>query len=211
MANYNKFKSCKINDMDNIGYALTISGNVLMNNDNNVYIQSNLVKKYNGKKYLTEDDLYGDNNNSINVGFNNVAVGGNIETGNLLCSNCITTIYIKANNLNVFDLYVNGVKYKNHQNVGNFYIGNLNNLCLSLSNGTIYDTTTYYQNLNLQTYLQNNNNNVLLNPNYMLVFYNYDNILQIIDNTNGINILYNNISLNFLCTKILIYYKNVLI
>ena len=50
-----------------------------------------------------------------------------------------------------------------------------------------------------------------MNPNYMLVFYNYDNILQIIDNTNGINILYNNISLNFLCTKILIYYKNVLI
>ena len=136
---------------------------------------------------------------------------GNIETGNLLCSNCITTIYIKANTLNVFDLYVNGVKYKNHQNVGNFYIGNLNNLCLPLSNGTIYDTTTYYQNLNLQTYLLNNNNNVLLNPNYMLVFYNYDNILQIIDNTNGINILYNNISLNFLCTKILIYYKNVLI
>ena len=49
MSNYNKFKSCKVNDMDNIGYAISISGNVLMNNDNNVNIQCNSIKKYNGK------------------------------------------------------------------------------------------------------------------------------------------------------------------
>jgi hypothetical protein len=197
----------------NINNNLTVqNGDLLMTNNNMVKIQCNNIQNYNNKKYLTEDNFYGDGI-AVDVGFNNIATG-NVQSANINVSNDVTAINIKTTNLNVLNnLYINGVLYKNHYNVGNLYIGSLNNLCLPLSNGSINYLALYFQGLDLQIFLINayTDNYVILNPNYMIVFYYNDTILQIIDNTNGYNMIYSNIKFNynFICSKILIYYKNI--
>jgi hypothetical protein len=171
------------------------------------------MQDYNSNYYLTSSNLF-NTGTAMEAAFNDVAVGGNLESGYILCSNDLTATNNKSYNVYVANnLYVNNILYKNHQNIGFIYIGALNNISLPLSSGSIYDTSTYYTNLNIQTYLINTytNNYVLLQPYYCLIFYNNDNIVQIIDNTNGTNMLYNMIQFsnnNVYCTKIIIQYKN---
>lgn len=209
MSNYNKFKNTQINDVNNLGYALSISGNIKLNNDNVSTIYSNQIYDYNNNYYLTSSNLFNEGT-ALEAAFNDVAVGGNIQTGNLNCSNDLTSINIKSDNIKCNTLTVNTLNYK-YQFVGNLNITSIN-LSIPLSNGSILDTTTYYTNFNLQPYLINSNNNsVFLNPNYSLIFYNNNTILQIIDNSNGTNILYNtiNFNINLVCTSIIIQFKNI--
>ena len=206
--NYNKFKNTQINDTNSLGYALSISGNLKLNNDNVSTIYSNQIYDYNNNYYLTSSNLF-NVGTSLEAAFNNVAVGNYIGCGNLNCSNNLTSINITTDNIKCNSLSANSINYKN-QFVGNLNIPSIN-LCIPLSNGSILDTTTYYTNFNLQPYLINSNNNsVFLNPNYSLIFYSNNIILQIIDNTNGNNILYNSISFNqnLVCTSIIIQFKN---
>ena len=210
-SNYNKFKNTQFYDTNSLGYALTISGNLKMNNDTTSTIYSNQIYDYNNNYYLTNNNIF-NAGTSLEAAYNDVAVGNYVGCGNLNCSNNLTSINIISNNISTNNLLINSIPYKNHIFIGNLNIGSLS-LTLPLSNGSILDTLTYYTGINLQTYLINSyiNNSVCINPYYSLIFYNYDDIIQIIDNTNGTNILYNTIqfSKNVICTKIIIQYKNI--
>ena len=207
--NYNKFKNTQFYDTNSLGYAISISGNLKMNDDTTSTIYSNQIKDYSNNYYLTSRSLFSDGT-ALEAAYNNVAVGGNIQTGNLNCSNNLTSINVITDSIKCNSITANTINYKN-QFVGNINIPSIY-LTIPLSNGSILDTTSYYTNFNLQTYLINtNNNSVFLNPNYSLIFYNNNIILQIIDNTSGSNILYKTISFsqNLVCTSIIIQYKNI--
>ena len=111
--NYNKFKNTQINDTNSLGYALSISGNLKLNNDNVSTIYSNQIYDYNNNYYLTSSNLF-NVGTSLEAAFNNVAVGNYIGCGNLNSSNSVNCVSLKITDIIcktivADDIFLNGI------------------------------------------------------------------------------------------------------
>ena len=171
------------------------------NIDNAIFTNSTTINGY----FVSNNGSMMDN---MNIG-NNLAIGNNINISGDINNNGNSKINnIKSKTIEVESLYIlNELKYKNQ--IGVFI--NITNITIPFIK-SIYDTSNLYSS-NTSIRSQLNNKTLTILPNYSIRFFSSNILIQTINNnTNDIiwtTIIFNN-NIDY-CTKILIYYKNILL